>query len=194
MNRQFAILLFSLVACLLSFSANAQRNFYGVMSAGYAQNEIEGFELDKGSYKLGIGYELNPQWYLEAGYQALGEVNASDAFAETGKDVAEISALYLSALGKARGQFGELFYRVGVLQVNADVQSVSNLTCANSATSESTGPGVCQINDTLLAGQFGLGFDFYIHHSTMLRIEAEYIKGEQDYTASAVYLGLRLNF
>lgn len=190
MNRQIVIF----VLCLLSFAANAERNFYGILSAGYVQNELVDFELDKASYKLGIGYELNRQWYLEAGYQALGEVNASDDFATINSDVAEFSGLYLSALGKARGQYGELFYRLGVMRVDAEVQSVSNLTCPGDPAVFTVGQQICSVNDTLLAGMFGLGFDVYIHHSTMLRFEVEYIKGEQDYDATAAYVGVRLNF
>jgi len=173
--------------CLFSNAAFAESNFYGILSAGYAQSEVDDFELDKASYKFGIGYELNRQWYIEAGYQSLGEVNAGEQAELTGSDVAEFSAVYLAALGKASGQFGELFYRAGVMRVDASVQSATALSCP-------AGPTVCRIDNSLLAGVLGLGFDFYIHHSTMLRFEVEYIKGEQDYTAAAAYLGLRLNF
>ncbi|WP_371195049.1 outer membrane beta-barrel protein [Glaciecola sp. SC05] len=190
MNRQFAIV----ILCLLSFSAHAERNFYGILSAGYVQNEVQDFELDKASYKLGIGYELTPQWYLEAGFQGLGELNASDQFATADSDVAEFSGLYLAALGKARGQYGELFYRLGMMRVDANVQSISNLTCPGDPAVASVGPAICSVDNSLLAGVFGVGFDFYIHHSTMLRFEVEYIKGEQDYTATAAYVGVRLNF
>jgi hypothetical protein len=182
MNRQLIIALL----CVLSFSANADRNFYGVLSAGYAQNEIDNYELDKASYKVSIGYELSPQWYVEAGYQALGEENASAAMALTDADIAEFSALYLSVLGKARGQYGELFYKLGAARVDTNVESVSNLVCT-------PGP-VCQVDESLIAGVIGLGFDLYVHHSTMLRFEVEHMQGEQDYSANAAYIGVRLNF
>ncbi|MFC4700169.1 outer membrane beta-barrel protein [Glaciecola siphonariae] len=180
MKRYLAIALL----CSMSFSALADRNFYGILSAGYVQNEIEDYELDKASYKLGIGYEITPQWYLEAGYQGLGEESASG---DPGSDKAEFSSLYLSALGKARGQYGELFYRLGVMRVDADIESASELSCGSEVVA-------CTIGDSLLAGAVGVGFDMYVHHSIMLRFEAEYIKGEQDYSANAAYIGVRYNF
>lgn len=189
MNRLFAILILS----IFSFSASAERNIYGVLSAGYAQNEIDDFEFDKSSYKLGIGYELSRQWYIEAGFQSLGEQNAGEQFEQINDDVVEIAGLYLSALGKARGQYGELFYRLGVMRADAEVQSVANLSCANSPETAIEN-NVCRIDDSLMAGVFGLGFDVFIHHSTMVRFEVEHIRGEQDFAASAAYIGIRLNF
>ncbi len=180
--------------CSLSFSALAEQNFYGVLSAGYVKNEVEEYELNKASYKLGIGYELTSQWYLEAGYQALGEENADADFADIDADKAEFSALYLSILGKARGEYGELFYRLGAMRVDADVESVSSLDCEPGVAPSPTVPASCSFDEGLIAGVVGIGFDFYVHHSTMMRFEIEYIKGEKDYVATAGYIGLRYNF
>ena len=170
--------------CILSFGASAERSFYGTLSGGFVKNEIENYDMDRGSYKIGIGYELTPQWYLEAGYQALGEENAGESV-QVGSDVAEFSGIYFSALGKARGQYGELFYRLGALRVDADVQTSDDLGC---------GESFCRIDDSLLAGVIGVGFDLYVHQTTMMRFEVEYIRGEQDYSASAAYVGVRVNF
>ncbi|WP_395344635.1 outer membrane beta-barrel protein [Ningiella sp. W23] len=179
------VIVISVCSLLVTFSVQAERSLYGIVAGGYVQNEVENYELDKASYKLGIGYEISPQWYIEGGFQSLGEENASDALPGIDSDIAEFSGLYLSALGKARGQFGELFYRVGAMRVDANIQSVDNLDC---------GEALCRFDESLMAGVIGAGFDFYVHHTTMMRFEVEYIRGEKDYSASAFYLGLRVNF
>jgi opacity protein-like surface antigen len=194
MKHFLGIALLCSVASSLSFSAQAEHNFYGILAAGYVQNEVEEYELDKASYKIGVGYELNPQWYIEAGYQALGEENASADFADIDADKAEFSGMYLSVLGKAQGEYGELFYRLGAMRIDADVESVSDLSCTPTIPSDPNIPASCRFDESLIAGVAGLGFDFYIHNSLMMRFEAEYIKGEKDYAATAAYVGLRYNF
>ena len=172
-----------------SGSAHAQNNLYGTFSLGLAQNEIESYELDKFSYKLGIGYQLTPQWDLEASFQGLGAENAGDT-PQQNFDVSEFYGLSVSALGKARGQYGDLYYRVGVMMVDAQVQSIGSLVCVPDPLT----PGLCSIDESVVAGVLGLGFDLRIFQSTMVRFEVEHIQGQEDYSANAAYIGVRLNF
>ena len=174
---------------VFSGSAHAQNNLYGTFALGLAQNEIESYELDKFSYKLGIGYQLTPQWDLEASFQGLGAENAGDT-AQQNFDVSEFYGLSVSALGKARGQYGDLYYRVGVMMVDAQVQSIGSLVCVPDPLT----PGLCSIDESVVAGVLGLGFDLRIFQSTMVRFEVEHIQGQEDYSANAAYIGVRLNF
>ncbi|MFC3120856.1 hypothetical protein [Agaribacter flavus] len=191
--KGIVIVLFFSALCISN--AKADQGFYGIISLGYAQSDLVDLELDSASYKLGIGYELAPKWYLEAGFQSLGEENVGELPSVDGINT-EYSALYLSALGKAQGAYGELFYRLGVMQVSSTIESVPSSEGCQVPQQLSTRPlgQLCAFDQSLVAGQFGLGFDFYIHHSTILRTEIEWLKGQEDYSAAAVYLGVRLNF
>ncbi|MGQ8364697.1 outer membrane beta-barrel protein [Glaciecola sp. 1036] len=179
----------------LSYKAEAQPEFYGIASAGFAQTEVESYELDSFSYKIGLGYELTKQWNIEFGYQSFGEENPADPVVSINEPSAELSALYLAMLGNAEGNFGQLYYKVGLLAINSQVDFISGTVCDASFETVSTLAGtLCSMDDTLIAGQLGLGFDFYIHHSTMIRTEIEWTKGQNGFESAAVYLGLRLNF
>lgn len=172
-------------------------NFYGIGATGFATNDIDGQSLDDVSYKLGIGYELGKQWNIELGFQALGEDRLAKNELSFDNASQEITAVYLSALGRAANRHGELFYRIGL--VRADV-SADFLSTGPDCESGSTGMAglngglVCQLSDSNIAGVIGFGFDFYIHHSTMLRIEIEHIQGQDGFSAQAAYIGFRLNF
>lgn len=149
----------AMLVLLVSCSAVSANTFYSVISAGYTEHEFKSLSVDASSYKLGIAYQIDPKWYLEAGFQSLGKQNKG----------LEVSGPFIAALGKATGQSGELFYRLGVIR--ADLKTTSQT-----------------------AGILGLGFDYYISTSLMIRSEIEHIQGESDYSANAVYIGLRVNF
>ena len=186
---------------LLSAPLRAKESFYGISSLGYIANEIENernvMSLDTLSYKLGIGYEYNESWSFEAGYQALGEdILALDQLSLNNRSK-EITGVYVSALGRARNRNGELFYRLGLMRAELSESYLSTAqTCPNNG--QLLGMQgttlLCQNSDARLAGVLGLGFDFYIHHSTLLRIEIEHIRGQDKYSANAIYVGFRLNF
>nr|WP_136251756.1 outer membrane beta-barrel protein [Ningiella ruwaisensis] len=188
MNRFLFTLAIALIAVFSVSNAKADTKFYGNISAGYAYNELDEYELDKVSYKFGIGYELSSRWMLEANYQHLGELNAGDSLLEEGNSEgnqsAEFSAISISALGKARGTYGELFYRLGVARVDANLR-VRNAACPTS---------ICDFSESLMAGVVGVGFDFFAYENAMLRFEVEHLQGEEDFTTNAAYIGVRLNF
>ncbi len=188
----FAVVLF-LVSTVI---AHADEAFYTVVSVGYSQNELENIELDSASYKFALGYELSSSWYLEAGFQSLGEDNAGKVPDLNGEPNTEYSALFLSFLGKAQGKYGELFYRLGALSIDTTLESIPTSDACNAPLVNTARPlgDLCAFDETILAGQIGLGFDFYIHHSTIFRTEIEWVKGEQGYSAAAIYTGIRLNF
>jgi hypothetical protein len=177
------------ISVFISATAQAQSNLYGTFALGLAQNEIENYELDQFSYKVGIGYQLTPQWDLEASFQGLGAENAGDT-PQSNFDVSEFYGVSVSALGKARGEYGYLYYRLGVMMVDAQVQTIGSLVCIPDPLT----PGLCTIDESVMAGVLGLGFDLLIFQNAMVRFEVEHIQGQEDYSANAAYIGVRLNF
>lgn len=181
--------LLSVLCVLFSVNVHAENHLYSTLSIGFAQNELENYELDQVSYKVGLAYELTHQWDIEASFQGLGTENSGDT-PQQNLDVSELHGLAVSALGRARGQFGDLYYRIGVMMVDAQVQSFSTLEC----TPDPLSSGLCSVDDNLMAGIIGLGFDLFVNRRTMLRFEVEHIEGQKDYSANAAYIGVRFNF
>ncbi|MFW8590389.1 outer membrane beta-barrel protein [Glaciecola sp. 2405UD65-10] len=193
--------LLSLVFVFMTQQSIAQQNFYGITSLGYASNDYDGLSqsqsLDAVSYKLGVGYEYNRSWSFEAGFQSLGEEILSMDELNFENSSIEIDNIYLNALGRAGNRHGELFYRVGIARVDTSESYLASAPLCGGQSSilaVQQDAMLCQTSKSGMAGVVGLGFDFYIHHSTLLRIEAEYMSGENGYSTSATYLGIRLNF
>ena len=185
-----------LAVILVAFNAHADRNIYAVIGAGYAQNELQDEDIDSFSYKLGLAYELSEQWYLEAGFQSFADENAGDLPLSANDPSAELSGLYLSALGKADGRYGELFYRLGAVYIDATYTALANASsCPGEQTLfTSNDVNYCEFDEGIVAGQLGLGFDFYLTATSLLRAEVEWTKGQDDFETAALYLGLRVNF
>lgn len=185
---------------LSAFTVNANE-FYTVLGAGYSETDSDNASLDGTSYKLGFGYELDRQWYVEAGFQQLLDEKAlpptTNSQFENGFDA---QGFYVAFLGKASAQNGELFYRVGVMTV--DVEEVSyfdgSQSCAQGLGSEFTVATQtytrCTYDDSMIAGVFGLGFDFRMGKNIMIRTEVEHLRGEDDIEINAAYIGVRYNF
>lgn len=193
---------FSVLSLLIfTFSAASeanQRNFYVVASAGYATNEIGDDTHDELSYKLNLGYVLGEQWAVEFGFQGLGDsaLSNSEILADSATDYS-VSGFKLSALGKAGNQHGELFYRLGVAQIETDTSFALAGSACNTGSMLVTAQAdsvICSANESVTAGVIGLGFDFYVTRSLLLRAEIEHIQGSRDYAAQSFLLGLRYNF
>ena len=195
-----------LLALLVSSSSFAAGNIYGILSAAYVDTDADLAETNGAGYKFGIGYEFHRQWYVEGGFHLLSDDSLSDGvFADAStleqfSPEVEAESLFISVLGKASSPKGELFYRLGVNTVDVTTTSlaaedlcdgrVSPIVVAGNTTSQN----VCRVNDTLLAGHIGIGFDFRLGRRLMLRTEAEYLQGEDDFKATTLTLGLRYNF
>ena len=104
-------------------------DMYGVLSAGYVENETSVNELDTASYKIAIGYQVARQWYIEGGYQLLADENAGET-PSLDEPSSELNGLYIAALGKASGDSGELFYRLGLMRADLDERFLSSQDCA----------------------------------------------------------------
>jgi hypothetical protein len=195
-----------LLSCYLG-QVMATENLYTVATAGYGETEMLDSSINNFTYKLAVGYQLDRQWYLEAGMQKLVSDSLDEGIlgSEYGLDDNELrldgSALFLALLGKAAGTSGELFYRIGLLKTDIKgQQSLSGIQeCElGSATLINTVAGdtytYCQFDEGGVAGVIGLGFDYFLTSKTMLRTEIEYIKGQNNLKVSAAYVGLRYNF
>ncbi|GBL04268.1 outer membrane beta-barrel protein [Glaciecola sp. KUL10] len=171
----------------------ATDSFYLVASGGYIENETKVLSVDETSYKLGIGYQFHPKWYVETGFQFLGEQTGDTQGTDFNAPFFEARGLYLSALGKASGKSGELFYRVGILKAEIKTAQLANNVCDSKAEVLDSS-ALCPMEKDTFAGVLGLGFDYYISSSLMIRSEFEHIQGENDYSANALLIGLRINF
>lgn len=199
----------SLLVIGIVFSAqviSAERN-YAIFSLGFSDLEYSSQETDGMAYKLGIGHQFHPQWYVEAGYQQLinesffvSDIPNASQF-ESGDGKLQADALFVALLGKASGKIGELFYRLGLLKTDirgqqlftgehtCDVGQASLVLMDTNAVNT-----ICDYDNSGVAAVMGLGFDYFIGARTMLRSEVEYIKGSDNLTVTSLTVGIRYNF
>jgi hypothetical protein len=204
LKKQFVVLVLS---CMVSLQTLAADNLYSVFSIGYSDVEFTQDANEGFGYKMAFGYQIAPQWYVEAGYQQLihdklysTELKSAADISNT-NNVQQGDALFLAFLGKASSPMGELFYRLGVLntdfrgqQLLPGVQecefgqgNVMDIADFGAAT-------LCDYDESGVAGVIGLGFDYFVGARTMVRFEIEYIKGQDDLTVTTATVGLRYNF
>ena len=196
---------FASALLLLSTQASANNNLYGVVSAGFTESEFDINKVDGGSYKFALGYQFHRQWYAEFGYQLLSDqsqnalVPTSDAEVQGYKPGMEGGAIFASVLGKAAGSMGELFYRVGIMKGDIKGQSLQQGTQCQLGQGQALSVGgnqyqLCAYDEGVVAGVFGLGFDFHLTSDMMLRTEVEHIRGQHNLRTNAAYIGIRYNF
>ncbi len=175
--------------CLGAFSlpATATEKMYGTFGVGYADTEFSQQSKDGMSYNLAIGHQFMSQWYIELGYQQIVDEQQS-------VESMKADALYLAILGKAGSYNGELFYKLGVM--NVDVAGFERMgESASCGIGESiSDSGLCRYDEGSLAGVIGLGYDYHLGLRSMLRLEYNYIGGENDLKAHLVNIGFRYNF
>jgi len=173
--------------------ASATERMYGVVGLGYADTEIANSSAKELSYRLALGHQFDRQWYVELGYQKLVDDDGDGPGTGLTAD-----ALSISALGKAANRSGELFYRLGLANVDLKGQALANDDgqCEVGSVVAQTAQmaDICGFDEGVLGGVVGLGFDFNLGLNTMLRLEGEYMVGEDDFSSGAVYLGIRYNF
>lgn len=168
-------------------SGYATEKMYGVVGVGYSSLTFNQQDISGINYKLALGHEISRHWYVEAGmYQLVDDVNDASG--------GKADSLYLAVLGKAGNRTGELFYKLGVM--NVDVQGIDAAASDGSCTlGDPLGEsGLCAFDEGVLAGLAGIGFDYHLGLSSMLRIEVEYMKGKHDFSDAAVNVGFRYNF
>ena len=198
---RYASLLLLLAA---SNQALAKEQMYALFGLNYTEAE-QGQASNKGmGYSFAMGYELDRQWFVELGFQQLLDEDAGVlSEQELGTDdnsEFKGDALYLALLGKASSRVGTLFYRVGVMSVKVQSQSIidTSQSCERGEASAVTLSGgvatACTVDDTAVAGVVGLGFDYNLSDYLDLRTELQHIRGQDDLQFNLVQLGIRYNF
>ena len=203
-KKQIVVLV---VSWMVSIQTLAADNLYTVFSVGYSDVEFTQESNEGFGYKIAFGYQIDPQWYVEAGYQQLIHDKLFSTDIPTAADISNAEnvqqgdALFLAFLGKASGPMGELFYRIGVLKTDIRGQQLfagvrnCEFGQANVMVIADFGAAtMCDYDESGVAGVIGLGFDYFIGARTMLRTEIEYIKGQDNLTVAAFNIGLRYNF
>lgn len=203
LQRLCLIVLFTIMMC---HQAQATDKMYGVFSAGFTDSEFDLSKAENASYKFAVGYQFDRQWYLELGYQQLADEDlvtvmpASLADVDAFEPGLQGDALFAAFLGKAGNQMGELFYRVGIMRADMKGQSlISEGQCEVGVGNDfalATGENftLCSYDESNIAGVLGIGFDFFVGARSMVRLEVEHIRGENDLAINAAYLGFRYNF
>ena len=204
LKKQIGILVLSWTVSLQTLAAD---NLYSVFSVGYSDVEFIQDANHGVGYKMAFGYQIDPQWYVEAGYQKLIQdtLYSTDLPTATdvtdGKNVQQVDALFLAFLGKASNPTGELFYRIGVLktdirgqQLLAGVRECESGQATVLAMTDFGAATMCDYDESGVAGVIGLGFDYFVGARSMVRAEIEYIKGQDNLTVTTVNVGLRYNF
>jgi hypothetical protein len=192
---------------MVSLQTLAANNLYSIFSVGYSDFEFIQ-KSNKGlGYKMALGHQFAPKWYVEVGYQRLFYDKLyitelpSAADVKNDKNMQQGDALFLAFLGKASSQAGELFYRLGMLKIDIRGQQLSSgveqcefgeakvLVIADLGAAT-----MCDYDEGGVAGVIGLGFDFFVGARSMIRAEIEYIKGQNDLTVTTATVGFRYNF
>lgn len=203
-KKQIGVLVLS---WMVSVQVLAAEELYTVFSVGYSDVEFSQDSNEGFGYKMTFGYQFDPQWYVEAGYQQLIHDRLYSADLPTSTDVSNAEtvlqgdALFLSFLGKASSPTGELFYRLGVLKTDFRGQQLfaGVMECEFGQTNilaiaDFGSATMCDYDESGIAGVIGLGFDYFIGARTMIRTEIEYIKGQDNLTVTTANIGLRYNF
>ena len=199
--------LFVTLMCAVQFNghANVFEKNYLLLAPGLNDVSVLDSSASEAGVSLAFGTEIHPQWYAEVGYTLISAdfeppiepLSINDVQLDSGADA---SGLYLSFLGKATGQSGELFYKLGVMTMTYETSNQYSgeqacddgeqrlLTIADGTVTQ------CDYDDTAIAGIVGAGFDFFVGYRAQIRFQVEHIRGENDIQVNAVQLGYRYNF
>lgn len=173
-----------------------------------AMNDVDVGQADSSSAgaSLAFGTEIHPQWYAELGVNlAASDFTQPDAPADSQdhqlNSGVDASGLYFSVLGKAAGQSGELFYKLGVMALGYESAErySGEQDCEVGQGQVFSFPDAdpvtqCHLDETALAGLIGIGFDFYVGYRSQVRVYVEHVRGENDIQVNTAQVGYRYNF
>lgn len=183
-----------LVSLLFSGASVAIEKMYGVVSTGYSDVEFNERAEESFGYKILLGHQFHPKWYVETGYLKIADVGNEQS---EDNDFLKADGLYLGVLGKASSPVGELFYRVGAARIDVVALEPTNAEGGCSLGSLSpmmNGEVLCRYDEGVLAGILGLGFDLAVAEKLFVRLDADYIRGRHGLDTGMISLGLRYNF
>ncbi|MBE1298652.1 MAG: outer membrane beta-barrel protein [Alteromonadaceae bacterium] len=202
---KLSILLLSLS---VSVGANAQwfdKNYVAASVLG-SQVDLGNSSEDEPGFAVAFGTQIHRQWYAEIGFNqfssSLESVNTSSlaTVSDTLNVGADASGFYLGLLGKASGQVGELYYRLGAMSLDYETYYVdSSLACSNASgqtltLADGNTTALCSKDDSDIAGMFGLGFDYYVGVNSQIRFSADHIRAPNNVQINAFQVGFRYSF
>ncbi|BDX07385.1 hypothetical protein MACH26_29060 [Planctobacterium marinum] len=185
--------------------ANLLEKNYLLLAPEFNDVSVADSSASEPGLSLAFGTEIHPQWYAEVGYKLIAAdfeppvepLSTNELQLDSGVDA---SGLYLSFLGKATGQSGELFYKLGVMAMTYETsnQYDGEQGCDDAeprvlAVSDGS-VTQCDYDDTAIAGIVGAGFDFFVGYRAQIRLQVEHIRGNNDIQINSVQLGYRYNF
>lgn len=192
-----------LLSASLTVSAKTEwfANSYVLAAAQYSEVDLEFNDGSEPGFTLAVGTQIHPKWYAEIGYSVLaadfdlGELDLNNSALQTGDSAGiDASGPYVALLGKATGESGELFYKLGVMLLDYQSAWINDVddTCAGAVANTQ----FCrfQVDESGAAGIVGLGFDFFVGFNSQVRLSAEHIRGKDDVQINTMHLGYRYNF
>ncbi len=201
---QWLAVIAGLVSCPLS--AQWFEKNYVFASGAYSDVDVDYGSEGNAGFTLGFGTEIHRQWYAEVGYsQFASDFSALSADqisnATQGLDAGnDASGLYLGFLGKASGQTGELFYRLGIMGLDYQSQALRfDGDCGGGTEQALTTVGgdnvvVCDKDDSDIAGMIGVGFDTYLGFNSQIRLSFDHIRASDSISINTIQIGYRYSF
>lgn len=181
-----------------------EKNYF-LIASSFNDVEVSEASSSGAGVALAFGTEFHPQWYAEVGFNLAASDfeklsvpgSLQDSELKAGIDAA---GAYFSFLGKATGQSGELFYKLGVMTIGYETstRTAGDQSCAEGQqTQYPVADGAvtqCEHDDTAIAGVIGAGFDFFVGYRSQIRFQVEHVRGDNDVQINSAQLGYRYNF
>lgn len=205
-STRFTVALFCLSAVFQGTSlAEVFDKNYFLIAPSFNDVEVSEASSSGAGLALAFGTEIHPQWYAEVGFN-LAASDFEQLSAPTSLQDSELTAgidaagAYFSFLGKATGQSGELFYKLGVMTIGYETSTriAGEQSCnEGQQTQYPVSDGTvtqCDFDDTAIAGVIGAGFDFFVGYRGQIRFQVEHVRGDNDVQINSAQLGYRYNF
>jgi len=176
---------------------------YVVVASQYSNIDLDFTDEGQAGVTLAFGTEIEKKWNVEFGYSFMadnyklpGDLSAVTAGQSMGIDA---SAWHAAFLGKARGNSGVLFYKIGLMHSSFESAAVvEQESCSRGVaiapTETVNGPVICQIDESSIAGLVGMGFDYNVTEGSQVRFNVDYVFGENSLQATLFQVGYRYNF
>lgn len=137
--KQLSIAVLTAAAAMTSMTAVAENPFYATLEIVRSDLDVEGIDDTDTSFGIGVGYMINENFSVQAGYQDFGEISASagGASASVEADAFQLSILGGLPVSENAGVYAEL----GIDLWDADL-SFSNVPGFGSGSASDDGTDV----------------------------------------------------
>lgn len=190
---------------LTSVSATAQtdwfQNNYILAAPQYSDVRVQDNDDDTPGFTLALGTQIHEKWYAEIGYSVLAtdfdlaELDLNNSALQVGDSAGvDASGFYAALLGKATGDTGELFYKLGVMILDYESAWIGSPVEACAVNVPDVEVCRFRVDESSVAGMVGAGFDFFVGYNAQVRLSAEHIRTKDNIQINTLHLGLRYNF